>query len=177
MANTFELIASYAATGSVSSIDFTSIPSTYTDLCLKISGRSDYASTRAAVYITFNSDTGSNYSSRRLIGYDSNSTLSDSSSAGAPTSNATLGAIVASTATASTFSNNELYIPNYAGSTNKSFSHDFTVENNSSSAWQVGLSAALWAQTSAITSISLSLQAASNFVQYSTAYLYGVKNA
>jgi hypothetical protein len=39
------------------------------------------------------------------------------------------------------------------------------------------MSAALWAQTSAITSISLSLQAASNFVQHSTAYLYGVSNA
>jgi hypothetical protein len=177
MANTFVKIATVSLGSAAASIDFTSIPSTYTDLCLKISGRSDYSGTRAAVYITFNSNTGSNYSSRRLIGYDSNLTLSDSSSAGAPTANATLGAIVGSTATASTFSNNELYMPNYAGSTNKSFSHDFTVENNSSSAWQVGLSAALWDQTSAITSISLSLQAASNFVTNSTATLYGISNS
>jgi hypothetical protein len=34
MANTYTLINSYAATGSVANIDFTSIPSTYTDLLI-----------------------------------------------------------------------------------------------------------------------------------------------
>ena len=40
MANTFELISSYTASGSVASIGFSSIPSTYTDLCIKLSLRS-----------------------------------------------------------------------------------------------------------------------------------------
>jgi hypothetical protein len=40
MANTFELIDSYTATGSVANISFTSIPATFTDLVLKMSLRS-----------------------------------------------------------------------------------------------------------------------------------------
>jgi hypothetical protein len=58
MPNTFELISSYTATGSVSSIDFTSIPSTYTDLSLQLSlrnGRTGQVIQEG--YITFNGST------------------------------------------------------------------------------------------------------------------------
>ena len=63
MPNTFTLIASSTVgAGGASSIDFTSIPSTYTDLVIKASLRSD-RNTGSATYltITFNNDTGSNY--------------------------------------------------------------------------------------------------------------------
>jgi hypothetical protein len=84
--------------------------------------------------------------------------------------------IVPSSATASTFSNGELYIPNYAGSNNKSSSADGVNENNDTSALSA-LTANLWSNTAAITSIKLTPATAGNFVQYSTAVLYGIKNS
>ena len=80
-----------------------------------------------------------------------------------------------STATSNTFSNAEYYIPNYAGGTNKSTSGDAVAEQNATTA-QVILTAGLWSNTAAITSVGLT-PTSGTFLQYSTAYLYGVKNA
>jgi hypothetical protein len=51
-----------------------------------------------------------------------------------------------------------------------------TDENNSTTAWALGLMAGLWSSTSAITSIEL-YAPSQTFLQYSTAYLYGISNA
>jgi hypothetical protein len=77
-----------------------------------------------------------------------------------------------STDTASTFGNSEIYIPNYAGSANKSFSSDAVHENNATAA-NAGLSAGLWSNTAAITSVGLSPDSG-NFVANSTFSLYGI---
>ena len=165
MANTFELIASSTVgSGGASSIDFTSIPSTYTDLCLVVSARGTAGLTRDDLRIKFNSSS-SGYSGREVRGYDSGSV-------GSTTSSATYfdcARIPSASATASTFGNTSVYIPNYAGSANKSFSVDDTSENNSSAAYYLSLSAGLWSNTAAITSINLTTSI--NFDQYSTAYL------
>ena len=172
MANTFELIASSTVgAGGAASIDFTSIPSTYTDLCIKLSGRFDQSSDNAA-YIRFNGDTGANYSYRYL--YGSGAAAGSASASGDTRANA--GIAVASSYTASTFSNSEIYVPNYANSSYaKSFSADNVQENNASTAYST-LVAGLWSSTNAINAIKL-FPSSGNFVQYSTAYLYGVKNA
>jgi hypothetical protein len=178
MATTYTLISSVTVgSGGAASITFTSIPSTYTDLNILLSPRSAASADRAELYLTVNSDTGSNYNSRRLQGYDSGSVLSASSSSVAPTANGSFGRITANSATASTFSNVSLYIPNYAGSNQKSMSIDWVAENNSSTSWTVGMSAVLWTGTAAITSLTFSAESAANFTQYSTAYLYGISNA
>lgn len=166
MPNTFTLIASYTATGSVSSIDFTSIPGTYTDLVLKLSTRQSRSEVASNIGIQFNSSS-SNLSSRYLIGTGSAATST------AFGSTILFGNSTAATATASTFANSEVYIPNYAGSTNKSVSADSVTENNASNANAI-LSAGLWSDTAAITSISIVSLSSDNFVQYSTAYLYGI---
>ena len=169
MANTFELIASSTVgSGGAASIDFTSIPSTYTDLIVKLSGRT--SSTGAIyewVYIKFNSST-TGYSYRLLQG-------TGSSAASYSGTSQYSGDITDGTATASTFGNYEMYIPNYAGSNNKSFSVDAVTENNGTLSI-ADLVAGLWSSTAAITAINLTPRTGS-FVQYSTAYLYGVKNA
>jgi hypothetical protein len=77
--------------------------------------------------------------------------------------------------TSSTFSNDSIYIPNYAGSAYKSYSADGVVENNATGAFAT-FNAGLWSNTAAITSITLTAGVGS-FVQYSNFYLYGVKNA
>jgi len=166
MPNTFELIASYTATGSVSQIDFSSIPSTYTDLCLKISGRTSAGFNADNLLIKFN-NSSSGFSGKALRG---------SGSAVVSYSPALVGFLPGSSSTGSTFSNNEIYIPNYAGSTYKSFSCDSVTENNGTEAYAL-LIAQLWSNTAAINQITIYPDSSGNFVTNSTAYLYGVKNA
>ena len=168
MANTFTLIASYTAAGSVSSIDFTSIPSTYTDLAIYLSARQSRSEVVSNTRIEFNGSS-SNLSCRYIQG---------TGSAAVSGSNASylFAASPANTATANTFGNSFIYIPNYAGSTNKSVSWDAVTETNASNA-EAYLVAGLWSNTDAITSIELSSLSGDNFMEHSTAYLYGVSNA
>ena len=172
MPNTFELIASSTVgAGGAASIDFTSIPSTFTDLCLKYAARSTGGTLDIVNKINFNSST-SGYSDRYLEGTGS-ATSSGANVYGGAAGFA--GEACGSTTTANTFSNVEIYIPNYAGSNNKSYSVDSVLENNATATRQ-HLIAGLWSNSSAITSLSL-VPNVGSFAQYTTAYLYGVKNA
>ena len=171
MPNTLELIASSTVgSGGAASIDFSSIPSTYTDLCLKISARCNNASVLTIVNMTYNGST-SGYLSRYLEGNGASAI----SGQGGTTSNTLVGA-VGNNATANTFGNVEVYIPNYAGSTNKSASSDQVLETNATTQY-MELYAYLWSNTAAINQITLTPASSATFLQYSTAYLYGVKNA
>ena len=172
MANTFELIASSTVgSGGTATVTFSSIPNTFTDLCLKISFRDSSANDRRILFARFNGGT-SGYSDKSIRAY--NGTVASQTDNGGNNSIA-IWDVPAANATSSTFSNVEIYIPNYAGSTNKSVSADGVGENNDANGAIAGLTAGLSTLTSAITSIDLF--AAANIVQYSTAYLYGVKNA
>jgi len=168
MPNTFELIASSTAgSGGVSSFTFSSIPSTYTDLVVKLSVRSVGTSTNAILL--------------RLNGSTSSGTIQAVEGTGSTAyawtdANSYAGNIPASSTTANTFASNEVYIPNYAGSTNKSSSVDSVTENNATAAY-ASLQANLWSNTAAVTSITLAPNGSNNFAEFSTAYLYGVKNA
>jgi len=168
MANTYEAIATVTVgSGGAADMQFTSIPGTYTDLCLKISARTDTAASVEDLELAFNSNTAS-FSGINIFGTGA---TTGSVSAGRRAALAT-----ASSATASTFANSEIYIPNYAGSTNKSYSFDGVHETNATTAYQV-LYAGLWSNSAAITSISITGENSGNFVQYSTATLYGIKNS
>lgn len=172
MPDTFDLIASSTVTaaGGAASIDFTSIPNTYTDLCVVVSLRSAEVLSRSDLRLRFNSST-SGYAGREIRGFDSNSTSATTSSTGY----FDCARIPASQSTASTFGNAVIYIPNYTSSSNKIFSVDDVAENNSSSSWYVSLSAGMWSNSAAITAVNIFTNA--NLTQHSTAYLYGVKNA
>jgi len=151
-------------TGGAANIEFTAIPSTYTDLKIVASLRTALTGQVVqSLLIQFNGST-TGYSYRLLQG---------SGSTAASYNNTTryFGDAPAADATANTFGNLEIYIPNYAGANNKSYSADSVTENNATTAL-ANLDAGLWSNTAAITSISLS--AANNFVQYSTASLYGI---
>lgn len=173
MADTFVKIATVTVgSGGASSIEFTSIPSTYTDLCVKLSLRSAQSSTRDDVRISFNGST-SGYSLKYLQGTGSSAGSSSVSGFGYLFDQ---NAVNGDTSTANTFSNTEMYIPNYTGSNQKSVSWDRVIENNTTAAY-AGLNAGLWTGTSAITSIKFVSESASNYLQYSTATLYGIKNS
>jgi hypothetical protein len=174
MPNTFTLIASSTVgSGGAANIEFTSIPGTYTDLKIVASIRLNTAGVQPDGFgFRFNSDSGANYSQRQLFG--------DGSSAGSSQNTGLTfgygGPLTGTGATASTFGSLELYIPNYTASVNKSVSVDRVTENNGTAA-DAGFNANLWSNTAAITSIRLFDFNGNNFLQYSTAYLYGIKNS
>ena len=172
MADTYTLISSVTVgAGGAASIDFTSIPSTYTDLLLRVSPRSTRTGVSAnELKVTFNGSTTS-YSEKTLRGNGA------SASSGSYTSAGIANILIDSTdATASTFSSLDYYIPNYAGSNYKSVSTDSVSENNGTTAYAT-LDAGLWSNTAAITSIKIQDNDGNNLAQYSTAYLYGIKNS
>ena len=169
---TFTLISSVTVgAGGASSIDFTSIPNTYTDLCLKVSAKSTTGGGDSSdgYNISFNGVT-TNLSSRSLSAYG---TTAYSGSSASVISGGVLNGTGAST---SIFNNDEIYVPNYANGAAKSVSIDYVNESNSASGNGLGLRAGLWNSTSVITRITLTPSSGS-FAQYSTAYLYGVSNA
>jgi hypothetical protein len=163
-----KLIESKTLGTAQASIEFTSIPQTFTDLVVFQSCR--FASNAGDIDMRFNGST-TGYSMRILYGSGSITGAATDSSAYLVWS----GIGSRSTYTASTFGNSMVYIPNYTGSTAKSVSVDGVNENNSSTAFQV-ISAGLWTGTAAITSIAFSgvASGAGNFEAGSTISLYGV---
>jgi hypothetical protein len=165
-----KLIESKTLGTAQAAIEFTSIPQTYTDLVLTISARSAASGARNDIQITINSDTGSNYSGRRLIGVDG---VTQSYAASGSPFGSQMVAIVGNGATANTFANGSIYFPNYTSTTNKSFSVDMAAENNSSGDYILGITAYLYTTSSAITAIKIQPDG-HNLVAGTTMSLYGV---
>jgi hypothetical protein len=176
MANTYTLIDKSILGSTATSVTFSSIPATYTDLKLVASIRTDRTASAAEnIRVQFNSDTGSVYSAIIL---DSDGTSAYSSS------NSTQASILSGygntdLTTSDTFGNFEMYIPNYLSTTAaKSISSDSVVENNATLGFNV-LIAGLWnpGTQAAINSIKLFPQLGPNFKINSSFYLYGIKNS
>ena len=176
MATTYKLIeAVTVGAGGQAAIEFTNIPATYTDLVLKLSLRSSTGAAHlGGAQMIFNNSTATNYSFRNMRGDG------DGSSPGSGT--ATGSAYIRVTNNhptvgnnSNTFCNSTVYIPNYASSLAKTTHEDNVEENNTTEAY-IQIVNGAWSLTSAITSIKLTSEATA-FVQYSTAYLYGISNA
>jgi hypothetical protein len=116
------------------------------------------------VYIKFNNST-TGFTGRRLYG-ENTSRFTDTEGRWAGFSNGTN--------TSSTFCNTSIYIPNYAGSNNKSFSVDSVTEDNGTGNI-MALATQLWSNTTAINEITITPDNA--YSENSTAYLYGIKNS
>lgn len=170
---TYKLISSVTVgSGGAATIDFTSIPQTYTDLVVKISSRDASTGEWNNLDFRINGISTSVYSAMTVYGVGNGTGVGSETnySAGARTYSQGNGT------TASIFGNVEFYFPNYTSSTHKSVSVDYVSENNATAAI-AGFNAVRMANTSAITSLSFYARDASNLLQYSTAYLYGISNA
>lgn len=163
MAYTYSKIASVniGSAGS-GSINFLSIPQTYTDLLIKVSARNTTGTLDC--YINFN---GSSTGLSRIVLYGNGSSTTTGTG-----SDGYVVWIPQSTDTASIFGNAEIYIPNYTSKVYKSFTADSVTENNATLAYQF-FQSGVWSNSEAIRSISLN--SGSTFAQYSTATLYGIK--
>ena len=172
---TYELIAKNTLGSDTASLTFSSIPQTgYTDLVLICTTRSDRGGVaNGKILVTFNSST-SNYSYRRLLA--SNTTVQSASASSLSSFDACSFTGCSAGNTSNTFGSTEVYIPNYTGSTNKAISATSVSENNGTNGYLVAL-AGLWADTSAITSMSIAEQSGYNFKSGSSFYLFGIAKA
>jgi hypothetical protein len=170
MAN-MELIE--AKTSTSSSVTFSSIPQTYTDLKLVCSTRQDGNADGNQLSITFNGSS-SGYSRRLIFGYGSSYSTAGATSEAF----ARIAFAESSTYTSNTFNNFEIYIPNYTSANYKSFSSDAVSEGNTTTIYAQALYAGLWSNTAAITSLTISDDGSTgtNFASGSTFYLYGISN-
>ena len=166
MANTYTLISSNTLTTTAASVTFSSIPATYTDLKVIVSARANYGDPGVNLYVQFNSS---------ATGYTSRQIFANGANRYSYTGNYDQQYVNDSGSTANTFSNTEIYIPNYASANYKSNSSDSATENNTTTAY-LSMAANLWSNTAAISSINLAPSGGS-FVQYSSFYLYGIKNS
>ncbi len=150
------------------SITFSSIPQTYTDLYLVVSGRLS-SSNSEGLFIEFNGVT-SGYSARDL--YGTGSSAATSTNPYGITSKLFIGSQASTAQTSNTFGVTSAYIPNYTSSNQKSVSAENIYENNGTAAG-IDVLAGLWTGTGAITQIVITSNNG-NLVQYSSATLYGI---
>lgn len=164
---TFVPIATTTLGSSSSTIDFTSIPGTYTDLRLVLVTTAT-AGTANNVWMRFNSDTGTTYSNTTLYGTGSaagSSSLTTQSKLSLNIDGG-LGTTPPQMYTADIF--------NYAGSTFKSCL--FIANEDKNGSGYIETEVGMWRSTSAITSINL-LLSANSFAVNTTATLYGILKA
>lgn len=147
--------------GGAASIEFSSIAADWTDLKLVANARNVSGND---AFLELNGAT-TNFTSVHLNGTGSGRSAFSRT-------DGFIGHFNPAGSTANTFGSMEIYFPNYASSNYKSFSIDSVTENNATLANQF-LTAGLWSNTAAITSITL-LAASGNLAEYSTASLYGI---
>lgn len=169
MALTYQLIQAITSTTGQFDIQFTSIPQTYTDLIVRISGRSTNASAATDIGVYINSEGGSNYSWTRLRG-DGATPISNRNSSGNSWAPGT--SLNASTSTANTFSNIEIYLPNYTSTTHNKCGNMFSAMETNGSVAYINSVALLRSATAAITTVGLKT---GDWTAGSTFYLYGIK--
>ena len=168
--NNYSSIATQTVgSGGASSITFSSIPSTYTHLQIRIAAqtnRGTYGIDDLKIFI--NSDTGNNYSFHDLWGDGGTAGAASATSAGRIETYRTLG-----TTAGGSFGVSILDILDYAN-TNKYKTVKTLTGIDSNGSGLVGMWSSVWMSTAAITSILLN---PNNFATGSTVQLYGIQSS
>lgn len=164
MAETYEPISTTTLSTSATSIEFSSIPSTYTDLVIVYALKAATAS--ADMYLRVNNDTNANYSNTILWGNGSTAGSNRFSSQPQIRLNYTVDVLTT----------NLTYlicnINNYSNTTSyKSIIYKTGIASDA-----VDTGASLWRSTSAINRVTLTLSSG-NWGSGCTATLYGIKAA
>jgi hypothetical protein len=171
----FESIATLTGNGSSQTLTFSSIPSTYKHLQIRMIAREatgGFAS--GLIYMTFNGSTASNYSSKSM-NTDGGGNIS-SSNAGPSNSEISIPRFVQGTAAASGYMGAaiiDIYDYATAGKT-RTVRAMVGNDDNNTVLNNLSVASGLWNSTSAITSISLQEQRGA-FATTTTIALYGIK--
>jgi hypothetical protein len=172
MASTYELINSSTLTTSAFGVTFSSIPTTFTDLMLRISARTDVGSNQDTVKLRFNNDTNTNYGRNTLFGGGSGGVGSNNNL----TTRILAPYVNGSTAQSDTFGAIDFYIPSYRRSQYKELSAFGASENDNNLAY-MGITAGLYTDTTPISTVTVEPENGGSFLSGSSFYLYGISNA
>jgi len=173
MPSTYTLISSNVLSSSAASVTFSAIPSTYTDLVVRISARGSRAAVVDNIVVRYNSDSSAIYSTTMITGAGSTTSSFGTSGNTSFTFNTSNG----NTTTANSFGSTEIYIPNYLSTTSKPISTISLSETNSATDNYLRALADLFRNTSAITSMTFTPEIGPNWLTGSSFYLYGIKNS
>jgi hypothetical protein len=171
MPNTYTLISSNTLSSSAASVTFSAIPNTYTDLVLRMSVRSDNGATFENPRVFLNGDTANNYSYINLLSDGTGPTSGAGSNSGNGVFLIREG--TGNTATSNTFSNTEIYIPNYLSTTSKQICSFGVSENNATQGW-IATASHLYRNSTSITLMSVNPQQGTVWLTGSSFYLYGI---
>lgn len=174
MPPTFKLISSNTLSSTTSSVTFSSIPATYTDLMLRWSARLTVSGRSEFVLLRFNGSSSTVYSETRL-GAQSTTVYTDSQSN--TNSGYTLSFANGATSQSNSFASTEIYIPSYTSSVNKPYSVFNVMQDNQHATRNNVANAELWRDTTAISTILLYPDGGTSFASGSSFYLYGIKNS
>jgi hypothetical protein len=169
----YESIATSTGNGSASSLTFSSIPSTYQHLQIRLIVRGARSLSAEQLYIRLNGDGGNNYAYHSLIGNGSGTEQSGTSS----TNVFLVNEFPAGNETANIFSTSVIDIldTNNANK-NKTMRSLSGYDNNGNSGnytSRIWLGSGLWMNTSAVTSVTVLSNGA--FANNTTVALYGIK--
>jgi hypothetical protein len=174
---TMQLIETKTLGAAAASIEFTSIPQTFTDLVFLFSLRITTTNTFPETLVYQFNSSSSGYTARTLVTANTGTPASFSLTTVTGTSftGGRLGDgwITPSNATASTFANASWYIPNYTSSVAKSHSLDAVSETNGTAPAAIEIVAGLSSGTAAIDNIKMTPRSG-DFAIGSMFSLYGV---
>jgi len=153
-------------------ITFSSIPSTYTHLQIRVLARTTTVTSFDAIGLQFNAETSSVYTLHTLLGNGSSVTAFAST----PESQISLDKAAGASIGSNIFAGIVCDILDYK-STNKFKTTRSLggVDNNGTGV--IHLTSGLWRSTNAVSSIKLYSQNGGNFAQYTSIALYGIKGA
>jgi hypothetical protein len=171
----FESIQTHTVgSGGATDITFTSIPSSYQHLQIRVSGRTDRAASGDPLGIQFNGDTtnGNYYANHILEGNGS----SAAASAGGTSTRLSLFRLAGATAGTSNFGSMIIDILDYT-STNKHKTVRSLGGNDTNGGGEIHFNSGLWfpSTIAGITSIKLFPVVGTNFAQYTHFALYGIR--
>lgn len=167
----FQLISTQVVAVTAATVTFSSIPSTFRHLQLRMTLKdSNASSTMDAAYFTFNSDaTATNYSRHFLSGNGSGV------NSGYANSNVNaIQSVATNLFTASAYSAHVMDVLDYAQTTkNKTVRILGGAHNSTYSAYSVSLSSAAWLSTAAVNSVTIGALAGQTWMIGSRFSLYG----
>lgn len=163
MTATYEKIATNTLGSAASSVTFSSITNSYTDLIL-VTADIINSTNVLGMYIQFNSDTNSNYSRAFMEGTGSSVVTSTNNNQ----NSMMLGRSYGGDRTMNIFQ-----INSYSNST--TFKTVLCRYGSGGTSSAVGLGAGLWRSTSAINSITIGLESGANMSSGCTFTLYGIR--
>lgn len=172
--NSFESIATVlVGSGGSSAITFSSIPSTFKQLQVRLIARSNRSGfSQDIIRIRYNGDTGSNYAYHMVEGTGVNPASTNS---GSSTASPWLMFSTGATATSDTFNAGVIDILDYTNTNKNTTTRALTGLDQNTSDSRVALGSVLWNNTAAVTSLEIAPIYGTGFVQYTHAALYGIK--